>query len=665
MQTAAKERTPLPFGPFVLERRIAVGGSAEVFLARPRRGSRPAPQLVIKRPSRARGKSQNFEALSHEAELHRAVQHPNVVNVFGAGMVGNEPYLAMEYVPGVDLHRLLRLFASENRTLSASVMAYIARSVACALDAVHSARDPQGMPLNITHGDVSPSNIYLSIAGEVKLGDFGIAHAARSPQSEAKAPASGEVLKGKVGYLAPELLKGGPIDQRCDIFALGVVLGEMLMGERVFSGSGPLAALLANRDANIEPLRRISGRLPAPLYQACIRALEPEPDRRLPDARAFAESVGGDADDRHAKAALADLVSWARDANQFALQLEHRLRHSSGVKRAGPVAAPSDAAEAPSSAVRRAGVVTHAAVTFSVLLELVATGHLDRDDEVSLLGAPFQRVDAIPELAGHLMPSTANTTAQLHGPGVPDYTTTLRDTPMFDVLARLRNRRESGALFVSRLRSGGDEERKDIYVDKGRLIHVATSDREDLLGQYLLRHKLITRAELDQALAQVRSFEGRLGQALIQLGFADGSVVARAVRNLGRDRVASLCGWREGSAQFYRGSAPANVEVPLELDLAVPMMAAAIHALARGRELPGEDFLPGRRHEDAQAAEERGSAPSTLLELLDVVSAGPVSLSDASQALRDRGKLRQRVVSEREARAAVMVALALEWVRTA
>ena len=168
------------------------------------------------------------------------------------------------------------------------------------------------------------------------------------------------------------------------------------------------------------------------------------------------------------------------------------------------------------------------------------------------------------------MPSTANTTAQLHGPGVPDYTTTLRDTPMFDVLARLRNRRESGALFVSRLRSGGNEERKDIYVDKGRLVHVATSDREDLLGQYLLRHKLITRAELDQALAQVRSFEGRLGQALIQLGLADGSVVARAVRNLGRDRVASITQPVRLLKGFRRVTVPAggSVEVSLPLTFA-------------------------------------------------------------------------------------------------
>jgi serine/threonine protein kinase len=664
MQTAAKEGAPLPFGPFILERRIAVGGSAEVFLARPRQGIKPAPQLVIKRLSRARGNVQDFEALSREAELHRAVQHPNVVNVFGAGMVGNEPYLAMEYVPGVDLHRLLRLSASDNRTLPTEVAAYIARSVAEALHAVHSARDRHGRALDITHGDVSPSNIYLSLAGQVKLGDFGIARAARGSDDATTSPQSGEGLKGKAGYLAPEQLKGGPIDQRCDLFSLGVVLGEMLIGEKVFSGSGQLATLLSNREGDIGPLRRISEQLPAPLYRACTRALETDPTRRFPDAKAFADGLAGAGDAKKAQAALAEWVAWARDSSLFARQFERRVRHSSGISWATPTGATSDASEHAASSVRRAGVVTHAGVTFSTLLELAATGHLGLDDEVSLLGAPFQRVDAVPELARYLAPSTANTTTQLFGPGVPDFTAALRDTSMLDVLARMRSRRESGALFVSRARSEGTDERKDIYVDKGRLIHVAASDRDDLLGQYLLRLKLITRAELDLALGQLRSYDGRLGDALVGLGLAERAAVSRAVRNLARDRVASVCGWREGHAQLYRGSAPANVDVPLDLDLTVPMMAGAIHSLARGEALSVVTLLPGRRHEDARTAEERGSAPSSLLDLIDVVAAGEVPLSDASQALVDRGKARERVVSERETHAAVMVAVALEWLRS-
>lgn len=664
IQTAPREGAPGPFGPFILTRRIAVGGAAEVFLARPRQGSKPAPELVIKRLSRARGKQPDFDVLSREAELHRAVRHPNVVTVFGAGMVGDEPYLAMEYVPGVDLHRLLRLAAGENQLLSHDVAAYITRSIADALHAVHKATDGRGTPLNITHGDISPSNIYLSLSGEVKLGDFGIARAHNGKDVGMRGTRSGEILKGKVGYLAPEHLKGAPTDQRSDIFALGVVLGEMLLGEKVFSGSGQLAALISNRDANIEPLRRVSERLPAPLYRACTRALETEPERRFADAAAFAESLGTFNLDK-AKAALAEQVAWARDSNLFAQKLERRLRHSSGASLPVASLATSAPLELAGSSVRRAGIVTHESVTFSTLLELAATGYLGLEDEVSMLGAAYRRVGEIHELARHVMPSTANTTAQLFEPGVPDYTSALRETPMLSVLARMRNRRESGALFVSRAGREGGEERKDLYLDRGRLSHVASSDREELLGQYMLRLKLINRVALDQALANLRSYDGRLGDALVEMGLAERGAVQRALRNLARDRVASLCSWREGRVQLYRGSKPASLDGALELDLAVPMMTAAMHA-QRASESAGPrglTLVSGRRHEDTASAEERGGAPSSLLDVLEAVASGPVASEAVVRFLIERGKARDRVVSEREALAALQVALALEWIR--
>jgi serine/threonine protein kinase len=670
--TADKERGLGPFGPFVLERRIAIGGSAEVFLARPRQGSKPARELVIKRLSRSRGKAHDFEVLSREAELHRAVNHPNVVTVFGAGMVGDEPYLAMEYVPGVDLHRLLRIATSENRTLSPEVAVYIAGMVAEALAAVHDARDARGSSLMIVHGDVSPSNIYLSTAGEVKLGDFGVARAARGSDDVVRSLETGQVLKGKLGYLAPELLERRPVDRRSDIFALGVVLGEMLIGEKVFSGASQLATLLSNRDANIEPLRRASEQLPPPVYQACRRALETDPERRFQDARAFADSLGMSGATREAKAALSEWVSWARDAKLFAKQFERRVRHSSGVTwasgervAAGDRPAP-EPAESGSSSVRRGAAVTHSALSFSTLLELAATGHLALGDEVSLLGAAYRRVEQIPELARYLMPSTANTTAQLFDPGVPDFTAALRDTAMLDVLARMRNRRETGAMFVARVSRDGTEERKDVYLDKGRIVFVHSSDTEDLLGQYALRLKLITRTELDLALANIRSYDGRLGDALIGLGLAEPAAVFRAMRNLARDRVASLCFWREGRVQLYRGTRPGLVPVSLDLDLTVPMMTAAIQLLRQGPDpLAGiESVEPGRRFEETSQPDERAAAPSSMVDLLEAVARGPVRIAGLSQLLIEKGKARERVVSEREALAAVVVALPLEWVRS-
>ncbi|HEY6723695.1 MAG TPA: protein kinase, partial [Polyangiaceae bacterium] len=108
IDAGVKSLNTIPFGPFVLERRLAVGGSAEVFLARPRLGENPAPRLVVKRLLPELREDDSFSLLEHEARMHQAVVHENVVRIFGAGMVGTEPYLAMEYVDGVDVYGLLR-----------------------------------------------------------------------------------------------------------------------------------------------------------------------------------------------------------------------------------------------------------------------------------------------------------------------------------------------------------------------------------------------------------------------------------------------------------------------------------------------------------------------------------------------------------------------------
>jgi hypothetical protein len=280
------------------------------------------------------------------------------------------------------------------------------------------------------------------------------------------------------------------------------------------------------------------------------------------------------------------------------------------------------------------------------------------------MGDAFRAVSAIDELSRYLMPSTTTTTAQLFEPGVPDFTAELGETPMLQVLARMRMRRESGALFVARSNERGIQDRKDMYLTAGRLIHVASSDREELLGRYAVRLGLINEEELELALGNLASFGGRLGDTLIGLGLAQPTAVFRAIRNQGRDRVGALCTFREGRVQFYRGSEAAHVQFPLDLDLTVPMMAGAM-LLARQGPDPLASFQrlhPGRRRADADSSEERGDAPRCILALLDFAARGP-SIAQVVSALEAGSQGEERPISEREARAAILVALALEWLR--
>src|SRR6516164_8923420 len=170
---------PVKFGPYWLDSRLAVGGTAEVYIARPIDPKGGPRKLIVKRllphfVADPEGRTM-FE---REAALHAAVHHDNVVEVFGSGVDGEEPWLAMEWVDGCDLFRLLRRLSSATRQLPRGVSVYIARQLLRTLESVHGARDAAGQPMVIIHRDVTPSNIYLAADGRVKLGDFGIARSA-------------------------------------------------------------------------------------------------------------------------------------------------------------------------------------------------------------------------------------------------------------------------------------------------------------------------------------------------------------------------------------------------------------------------------------------------------------------------------------------------------
>jgi serine/threonine-protein kinase len=666
----------LPFGPFLLERRIAVGGSAEVFLARPKIGVVPATRLVVKRLLPASREGGEFDVLEREAELHQAVRHPNVVKVFGAGMVGDEPYLAMEYVEGVDLYRLLRRAEADSRRMPPALAVYVARRVAEALVAVHNARDRHGSPLSIVHRDVTPSNIYLSIEGAVKLGDFGIARVTQL--SKQAKPTAG--LKGKFGYLAPEQVAGEPFDHRADLFALTVLLGEMLIGERIFPGSGQLAVLLAIRDVNIEPLRRKAHELPAGLFELCVQGLAREPASRFASAAELVDALAPFEQPSPAELVftLSDWVRWARDSSQLAARIEGQIRDSvermRAVRKLTPapmieIGATDDPAPASSSLsrVRCADGRVFDGVSFPRLIEMIATGDLLVDDEVSVMGAGFRKIGDIEALARHLLPSTSATTGRLFEPGAPDYQVDLRETPMLDVLARLRQKSETGALFVERRDQTAAPQRKEIYLAGGRLLHVASSDRAELLGEYLVRRGALERADLERALGMLERFGGRLGDTLVGLGIVDAVHVFRAIRDQGRDRVAALCGWPRGRVAFYRGTGPAHVEFPLDLDLASPMMAGAI-IKSRGDPrtlLPANDtpLRPGPRLDAVADRTERGTAPMSL-QLVPTLCTEGVDVAGAiAKMTRQTASGQSRPIGEKEACAALVTAKHLGWIR--
>jgi hypothetical protein len=261
---------PLRFGEYVLLERVAVGGMAEVFRARVAREGGVQRQVCIKRVHPKHSADASFSAMFiDEARIGVTLSHGNIVPIFDFGCVDGLYYLAMEYVEGRDLAQIAGRARIAQRRWPVDVAVWVALEILEGLDYAHERCDESGRPLQIVHRDVSPANVLVSRRGEVKILDFGIARA-ESRELETRTG----VVKGTPGYMAPEQAAGRHPDRRADVYALGVVLWELLQGRRVpKDGSG------------IEPLEDHD------IWKVLTRALSIEPEDRWPTARAMASAL--------------------------------------------------------------------------------------------------------------------------------------------------------------------------------------------------------------------------------------------------------------------------------------------------------------------------------------------------------------------------------------
>jgi serine/threonine-protein kinase len=267
--------TPIPFGRFLLLERLAIGGMAEVFAAI-ERGDPDARLYAVKRilPSLAEDR-ELVRMFLDEARLVVQLDHPGIVPVHDLGRLGAGYYIAMEYVAGRDLRALADRFRRRGERLPVEVAALVAARAADALDHAHRGRGADGGELRVVHRDVSPANVLVGFDGAVRVIDFGIAQAAlRSPRG---AP----VLRGKFGYMSPEMVRGLPVDRRSDVFALGAVLHELLTGERLFTGPTELAVMERVRSAQPSPPSAANPAVPRQLDRVVLRALAREPEGRF------------------------------------------------------------------------------------------------------------------------------------------------------------------------------------------------------------------------------------------------------------------------------------------------------------------------------------------------------------------------------------------------
>lgn len=221
-----------------------------------------------------------------EALLSAKIQHPNVVHVEELRELSGRHFLAMEYVHGCALSALMVALRKRKRTLSPELATYVAVKVAEGLHAAHETKGADGQPLGVVHRDVTPQNVLLAYRGHVKLIDFGVAKARGRAQQT-----TGASLKGKIAYMSPEQAFGRPVDRRTDIYALGVVLWEMLTGHRAFVADNDFALLELVRDPKLGPASTLNPAVPPALDAVIARATAREADQRFETAQQMRKAL--------------------------------------------------------------------------------------------------------------------------------------------------------------------------------------------------------------------------------------------------------------------------------------------------------------------------------------------------------------------------------------
>jgi serine/threonine protein kinase len=304
---AAREETACS-NKFVILRSLAMGGMAEILLARVRDPAKPERLVVLKRMHRQLAVDREYvKMFVDEARLAITLRHPNVVEVYESGEDDGQCYIAMEYLHGHDLRRVLSQMAKKRVPMRLANALSIARAVCRGLDYTHERTDASGDMLGIVHRDVSPHNVLVTYGGRVKLVDFGIA---KTTIQLARTRTG--ILKGKVAYMSPEQALGENLDRRSDVFCIGILLWEMTTGHWLYRRKSELETLKAVVEHDAPPPSQVIAGYPKELEAIVMKTLARKREDRYQTAGELGEALTAFAKQRRLDlrpAALSSLMS--------------------------------------------------------------------------------------------------------------------------------------------------------------------------------------------------------------------------------------------------------------------------------------------------------------------------------------------------------------------
>ncbi|MEO8702692.1 MAG: serine/threonine-protein kinase [Kofleriaceae bacterium] len=302
-QVVPNETAPARLGRYELLGRLATGGMAEIHLARLAGEAGFEKIVVVKRLAPELVASPAYVAMFlEEGKLVARLDHPNICEVHELGRDGAEYYLAMPYLDGIAVHELIARPRDADRLPGLRVAAGVIAQACEGLHHAHELRDADGGPANLVHRDVSPSNLFVTASGVVKVLDFGIAKVRGGTETELG------TIKGKQQYMAPEQVLGEPLDRRCDVFALGIVLFELVTHQRLFKRASDYLTAKAILEEPIPRADAVDPAVPAALAGVIAKALARDKADRYATARELGTALAA-AIDLAAAAAIAGTVT--------------------------------------------------------------------------------------------------------------------------------------------------------------------------------------------------------------------------------------------------------------------------------------------------------------------------------------------------------------------
>jgi len=558
------------FGKYLLLDKISTGGMADVYRAKLVGIRGFTKTIAIKRIHPHLLERKRFlRMFTDEAKIASRLMHPNVVQIYDLGEEEGMPYIAMEYVAGRDLFRVVQRLVSQQQRCPWRLATRVVAETCSGLHYAHEFRSLDGQPQEIVHRDVSPRNILISYSGEVKLTDFGIARAKNREEHTEHG-----VIKGKVRYISPEGAAGARVDGRSDTYSLGVVLAEMLTMAPFREAPNDMAMLLDIRQGGFDRSRIAS--LPEPIQRVLEKVLAADPAHRYPDANAFREDLLRSVDDASRPMSDAELRMFMEHlyADEIEAERESELRAEQMSR---------DEVKAQASGVGSADSTE----------QPVAQPDGGNPLALNLPGVP--KIPVGPQGAQDVAPR-------------PDMEGDLLHLPVARLFQRLREARETGQLDLIR-----DPVRKTIFFEDGEPTFAVSNVEREFFGEYLVARGALTREQHGAVLDRAAKHGLRFMEATLAMKALSPNSMYRYLADQIRDRILEVFSWTGGTYAYYRGVLPPEPGMPLNLRTftlihegvqdRVPLVvirreleAQLRHRLvATGNDLPSDLQLSGRQ----------------------------------------------------------------------